>query len=140
MPRNTKETLKKAYDCGTQSALSTSTIWKSCGELLTLVSSLTRRLSCRHPVPPANARATGTFTMVMAAVEDTGLPIALHLIHGSSFELCKDFIDGGFTGNIDGSHLSFEENVELTKSGIMPIPAITNTVEGELGQLAGIED
>ena len=33
--------------------------------------------------------------MVQAAVEETGLPIALHLDHGASFELCKDCIDSG---------------------------------------------
>ena len=47
------------------------------------------------------------YHMVQAAVEETGLPIALHLDHGSSFELCKDCIDSGFTSvMIDGSHLS----------------------------------
>ncbi|MBR5474772.1 MAG: class II fructose-bisphosphate aldolase, partial [Lachnospiraceae bacterium] len=59
--------------------------------------------------------------MVEAALADAekqgvDLPIALHLDHGDSFELCKSCIDGGFTSvMIDGSKLSFEENVELTK-------------------------
>ncbi len=83
------------------------------------------------------------YNMVQAAVEETGLPIALHLDHGASFELCKDCIDGGFTSvMIDGSHLSYEENVEVTRKVVEYAHAHNPyvTVEGELGQLAGIED
>ena len=81
--------------------------------------------------------------LVLAALEDTGVPIALHLDHGDSFELCKDCIDHGFTSvMIDGSHLSYEENVALTKKVVeyahAHVPYVT--VEGELGKLAGIED
>ena len=83
------------------------------------------------------------YNMVQAAIEETGLPIALHLDHGASFELCKDCIDGGFTSvMIDGSHLSYEENVEVTRKVVEYAHAHNPyvTVEGELGQLAGIED
>ena len=56
--------------------------------------------------------------LVEAAIEDTGLPMALHLDHGEDFEICKACIDGGFTSvMIDGSHLPYEENVELAKNG-----------------------
>ncbi len=81
------------------------------------------------------------YHMVQAAVEESGLPIALHLDHGNSFELCKDCIDGGFTSvMIDGSHLPYEENVALTKKVVDYAHAHGVTVEGELGQLAGVED
>lgn len=81
------------------------------------------------------------YNMVQAAVEETGLPIALHLDHGSSFELCKDCIDSGFTSvMIDGSHLDYEENVAVTKKVVEYAHARGVTVEGELGQLAGVED
>ena len=83
------------------------------------------------------------YKLVEAAVEETGLPIALHLDHGSSFELCRDCIDGGFTSvMIDGSSLSYEENVEVTRRVVEYAHAHNPyvTVEGELGQLAGIED
>lgn len=79
--------------------------------------------------------------LVEAAVEDTGLPIALHLDHGESFEICKACIDGGFTSvMIDGSHHSFEENIALTKKVVDYAHARGVVVEGELGRLAGIED
>ena len=79
--------------------------------------------------------------MVKAAVEETGLPIALHLDHGNSFELCKDCIDSGFTSvMIDGSHLDSEENVALAKKVVEYAHPRNVTVEAELGQLAGIED
>ncbi|NMP37267.1 MAG: class II fructose-1,6-bisphosphate aldolase [Clostridiales bacterium] len=79
--------------------------------------------------------------LVEAAVIETGLPIALHLDHGDSFEICKSCIDGGFTSvMIDGSKYSYEENVELTKKVVDYAHAHGVVVEGELGKLAGIED
>lgn len=79
--------------------------------------------------------------LVEAAVEETGLPIALHLDHGPDFETCKSCIDGGFTSvMIDGSSLPYEENVALTKKVVDYAHAHGVVVEGELGQLAGIED
>ncbi len=69
------------------------------------------------------------------------IPIALHLDHGDTFELCKDCIDNGFSSvMIDGSHHSFEENIALTKKVVEYAHAHGVTVEGELGVLAGVED
>ena len=79
--------------------------------------------------------------LVEAAVEDTGLPIVMHLDHGASYEMCKDAIDGGFTSvMIDASHHSFAENIEITKKVVEYAHARGVVVEAELGQLAGIED
>ena len=79
--------------------------------------------------------------LVEAAVYDTGLPIALHLDHGDSFELCKDCIDSGFTSvMIDGSKYSFEDNIALTRQVVEYAHAHDICVEGVLGTLAGIED
>ncbi|MFI3228362.1 MAG: class II fructose-1,6-bisphosphate aldolase [Clostridia bacterium] len=79
--------------------------------------------------------------LVEAAIIDTDLPIALHLDHGADFEICKSCIDGGFSSvMIDGSHHSFEDNIALTKKVVEYAHAHGVTVEGELGQLAGIED
>ena len=69
------------------------------------------------------------------------IPIALHLDHGDTFELCKDCVDSGFSSvMIDGSHHSFEENIALTKKVVEYAHAHGVTVEGELGVLAGVED
>lgn len=69
------------------------------------------------------------------------IPIALHLDHGDSFEICKSCVDYGFSSvMIDGSHLSFEENIALTKKVVEYAHQFDVTVEGELGVLAGIED
>ena len=79
--------------------------------------------------------------LIEAAIEDTGLPICVHLDHGDSFELCKSCIDGGFSSvMIDGSHLTFEENVELTKKVVNYAHDKGVVVEAELGRLAGVED
>ena len=67
--------------------------------------------------------------------------IVLHLDHGDSFELCKSCVDLGFSSvMIDGSHLPYEENVELTRRVVEYAHKYDVTVEGELGVLAGVED
>jgi fructose-bisphosphate aldolase class II len=84
--------------------------------------------------------------MAQGAVEyakELGLniPITLHLDHGDSFELCKSCIEMGFSSvMIDGSHLSYAENVALTKRVVEYAHQYDVTVEGELGVLAGVED
>ena len=79
--------------------------------------------------------------MVDAAIEETGLDIALHLDHGPSFEVCKDCISYGFTSVMyDGSHLDYEENVRTTREVVEYAHARGVVVEAELGKLAGVED
>ncbi|MGB4571070.1 MAG: class II fructose-1,6-bisphosphate aldolase [Tepidanaerobacteraceae bacterium] len=79
--------------------------------------------------------------LVEAAIEDTDLPIVLHLDHGEDFEICKACIDDGFTSvMIDGSKYPFEENVRLTKQVVDYAHERGVVVEAELGRLAGIED
>ena len=69
------------------------------------------------------------------------IPIVLHLDHGSSYELCVDCIQSGFSSvMIDGSHLPYEENIALTKKVVDYAHQYDVTVEGELGVLAGVED
>lgn len=88
------------------------------------------------------ANHTYLVKLVEAAVElYPDMPIALHLDHGDSFELCKSCIDGGFTSvMIDMSSKSFDENVEVTKKVVEYAHAHGVVVEAELGTLAGIED
>ncbi len=110
-------------------------------------------VECKSPViiqvsSGARNYANGTLLRYMAqgAVEfakeqGCAVPIALHLDHGDSFELCKNCIDNGFSSvMIDGSHLPYEENVALTKRVVDYAHEHGVTVEGELGVLAGIED
>ncbi|MFH5834634.1 class II fructose-1,6-bisphosphate aldolase [Proteiniclasticum sp. C24MP] len=79
--------------------------------------------------------------MVEAAVEETGLDIALHLDHGPDLATVKEAIDAGFTSvMIDGSHLEFEENVKITKEVVEYAHSKGVVVEAELGILAGVED
>ena len=91
----------------------------------------------------ARAYANHTYLtkLVEAAVIETGLPIALHLDHGDSFETCKSCIDGGFTSvMIDASSKSFAENIEITKKVVEYAHDHGVVVEAELGSLAGVED
>ena len=91
----------------------------------------------------ARSYANHTYLMklVEAAVAETGLPIALHLDHGDSFDICKSCIDGGFTSvMIDASSKSFEENIEVTRKVVEYAHDHGVVVEAELGTLAGIED
>ena len=76
--------------------------------------------------------------LIEAAVSLSNIPIAVHLDHGDSFELCKECIDEGFTSvMIDGSHLPFQENIALTKKVVEYAHAHNAVVEGELGKLVG---
>ena len=89
----------------------------------------------------AYANHTYLVKLVEAAVQETGLPIVLHLDHGPDFETCKSCIDGGFTSvMIDGSHLPFEENIAVTRKVVEYAHDHGVVVEGELGRLAGVED
>ena len=79
--------------------------------------------------------------LIEAAIEDTGLPICVHLDHGDSFEICKSCIDGGFTSVMfDGSHHTFEDNIKETKRVVEYTHERGVVVEAELGRLAGVED
>ena len=79
--------------------------------------------------------------LVEAAIEDTGLDIALHLDHGEDFAICKSCVDGGFTSvMIDGSKHPYEENIALTKEVVDYAHDHGVVVEAELGKLAGVED
>ena len=73
--------------------------------------------------------------------EKASIPVVLHLDHGKDFESVKIAIDSGYTSvMIDGSHLPFGENMELTREIVKYAHARGVTVEGELGVLAGVED
>jgi fructose-bisphosphate aldolase class II len=77
----------------------------------------------------------------MAREMGSNIPITLHLDHGDSFELCKSCVEYGFSSvMIDGSHLSYEDNIKLTKQVVEYAREYDVSVEGELGVLAGIED
>jgi len=82
-----------------------------------------------------------TVALAEAAAKKSGLPIALHLDHGSSFEIAMKCIRAGFSSVMfDGSHYPFEENVRLTKEIVKAAHAMGVSVEGELGTIGGVED
>jgi len=69
------------------------------------------------------------------------IPIVLHLDHGPNFEVAKDCIDNGFSSvMIDGSALSYDENIKLTRQVVEYAHAHDVTVEAELGVLGGVEE
>ena len=79
--------------------------------------------------------------MVQAATKNTTVPVALHLDHGSSFEVIMQCIRNGYSSvMIDGSHYPFEENVRLTRKVVEAAHAVGVSVEAELGRLGGTED
>ncbi len=138
----TKEMFKKAYEGGY--AIGAFNI-----NNMEIIQAITEAASAqKSPVilqVSAGARKYAKHAYLMAlakaAIEDTGIDVALHLDHGADFEICKSCIDGGFTSvMIDGSHHSYEENVALTKKVVEYAHAHGVVVEGELGVLAGVED
>lgn len=82
-----------------------------------------------------------TVAIAEAAAKTSGLPIALHLDHGSSFEVAMACIRAGFSSVMfDGSHHPFEENIRITKEVVKAAHAMGVSVEGELGTIGGVED
>jgi len=78
--------------------------------------------------------------LIEAAVSLSTIPIAIHLDHGDTFDLCKQCIDEGFTSvMIDASHEPFEKNVEICKQVAEYAHQHNCVVEGELGQLVGAQ-
>ena len=76
-----------------------------------------------------------------AAAQTTDIPIALHLDHGKTPEICKACVDYGFTSvMIDASAYDFEKNIEITKEVVTYAHQRGVVVESELGAIAGIED
>jgi fructose-bisphosphate aldolase class II len=78
--------------------------------------------------------------LIEAAVSLTNIPIAVHLDHGDSYELCKECIDDGFTSvMIDASHEPLEKNVEICRRVVEYAHKHNCVVEGELGHLVGAQ-
>ena len=79
--------------------------------------------------------------LIDCAIEDSDLPIVMHLDHGDTFDICKTCVDDGFTSvMIDASHDPFEKNVAVTKQVADYAHANNVVVEAEIGQLGGIEE
>jgi fructose-bisphosphate aldolase class II len=78
--------------------------------------------------------------LIEAAVSLSNVPIAVHLDHGDTFELCKQCIDEGFTSvMIDASHEPFEKNAEITRKVVEYAHKYNASVESELGHLVGAQ-
>jgi len=78
--------------------------------------------------------------LIEAAVSLSTVPMAVHLDHGDSFELCKDCIDEGFTSvMIDASHEPLEKNIEICRRVVDYAHKYDSVVEGELGHLVGAQ-
>ena len=144
---NTKEMFKKAMD-GRYAVPA-----YNFNNMEQLQAIITGCVECSSPVilqisKGARAYANQTLLryMVPGAVEmareaGSKIPIALNLDHGDTAEIAKDCVDYGFSNvMIDGSSLSFEENIAMTKEVVEYAHERDVTVEGELGVLAGIED
>jgi len=87
------------------------------------------------------AGAETIVAIVKSLTEKSKTNFALHLDHGKSYEVCKKAIDTGFTSvMIDGSSLSFEENIKLTQKVVKYAHSKNVTVEAELGKILGVED
>ena len=78
--------------------------------------------------------------LVEAAISLSNIPIAVHLDHGDSFDLCKECIDEGFTSvMIDASHEPFDKNIEICRQVVDYAHKHNCVVEGELGHLVGAQ-
>ncbi|KRF30496.1 class II fructose-1,6-bisphosphate aldolase [Paenibacillus sp. Soil787] len=81
--------------------------------------------------------------MVKSLIEHYGItvPVALHLDHGTSYDLCIRAIHAGFTSvMIDASHHTLEHNIEVTRQVTQAAHVLGVSVESELGRITGRED
>jgi fructose-bisphosphate aldolase, class II len=79
--------------------------------------------------------------MVEAAVRNTHIPVALHLDHGSGFDIVMNCIKNGYSSVMfDGSHYPYQENIAITSKIVEAAHAVGVTVEAELGKVGGTED
>ncbi len=144
---NTKEMFQKAMDGGYAiPAYNFNNLEQLQGIILGCVESKSPVIlqvsgSARDYANPVMLRYLAAGAVEMAKAAGGDIPIALHLDHGSNFELAKGCIDNGFSSvMLDGSHHPFEENARLTRQVVEYAHEKDVTVEGELGVLAGIED
>jgi fructose-bisphosphate aldolase class II len=80
-------------------------------------------------------------SMARTASEWASIPLSLHLDHGKDLEVIRSCVENGFTSvMIDGSHLPFQENIDITKKVVEMASPRGVSVEGELGRLKGIEE
>lgn len=93
------------------------------------------------------AKYMGGYKTVTNLVKDlmeylnVNIPVALHLDHGSSFDVCKLAIDSGFTSvMIDASKYELEENIRITKQVVDYAKKYNVSVEAEVGHVGGSED
>ncbi len=79
--------------------------------------------------------------MIIGIAKRVRIPVAVHLDHGKSYELCKKCIEHGYSSvMIDASHLPYQDNVRLTRKVVRYAHKHGVSVEAEIGRLAGIED
>ncbi|MBB6734827.1 class II fructose-1,6-bisphosphate aldolase [Cohnella zeiphila] len=81
--------------------------------------------------------------MVNALLEQEAVtvPVALHLDHGTSYEVCIRALKAGFTSvMIDASHHPLEENIAVTSRVTEAAHVLGASVESELGRIVGRED
>lgn len=81
------------------------------------------------------------YASIAALAQKATVPVVVHLDHGDSFDLVVRAIRAGYTSvMIDGSHGSFEENIEVTKRVVQVAAPNEIPVEAELGKIGGKED
>lgn len=93
---------------------------------------------------PSTVKYAGTalyFANVAALAKTASVPVAMHLDHGNSYELCVNALRAGYTSiMIDGSKFPLEENIAFTKKVADMCNAVGIPVEGEIGRVGGKED
>jgi len=129
--------IKHVLNNGDSVEIVTASTQKPKQDWLTIVTTSKARTKIRQALREESAKAVEYAKELGCANPQ----IVLHLDHGDTFELCKSCIDMGFSSvMIDGSHHSYEKNVELTRKVVEYAHQYDVSVEGELGVLAGVED
>ena len=90
----------------------------------------------RLPTSPLNIIGP----MMVAAAENSSVDICVHFDHGLNYETVLQALELGFSSvMLDGSLLSYEDNIALTKRVVEAAKEYGASVEAELGVVGGNE-
>lgn len=79
--------------------------------------------------------------IVTSLAKEATVPVAMHLDHGDSYELAVECLNAGYSSvMIDGSRLSFEDNIAQAAKVVAEAQKLSVPVEAELGKVGGKED
>ena len=113
------------------------------GAVAVIRSSEQEKLPVILQIAPVSLESVGSalVALTLAMAEDSTVPTSVHLDHCPQQDQIDRVVSMGLRSVMaDGSHLSYEENIDFTFNVVNKMRSFGGFVEGELGRLTGTED